>query len=84
MRKFNTPLIIVQFVLMIMFLMYALVQRTEAMEQHEIARQAEMIAQENEQRAIVAQKLAEQAQDEAKLQAELARQARDACEKRKK
>lgn len=84
MRKFYTPILIVQFVLMIMFLMYALVQRTQAIKQRELAevmRQEaltqKMLAEQNEMKAF-------EAQHEAMQQADLARQALDACEKKKK
>ena len=84
MKKFYAPILIVQFVLMVMFLIYALVQRTQVIKQREIAVQAETIAQENEKRAIELQKLAEMAHHQAMQQAELARQALEACEKKKK
>jgi hypothetical protein len=67
-------ILIVQFVLMAMFLIYALVQRTQAIKQRELATSSEQKAIENESKAMMAIQ-------EASKQAEIAREQRTIAER---
>jgi len=74
-RKYIVILII-QFILMMMFLVFAIVQRTKANRNQELLIHAQQRAEENEKLALLAQR-------EATKQAEIARKILEECQSKK-
>jgi len=83
MNKKFILILVVQFVFMTMFLVYALVQRTQAIKSQELAKQTEQRALAQAQLAQVNEAMAMRTRQLAEQQAAAAQAALEACSKRK-
>jgi hypothetical protein len=81
--KKTSLVIILQFVLMVLFLVYALVQRTQAIKTYEMAIINENLAKKAQMEAMEQRNIAEKHQRMAVVQAEMAQKALEECQSKK-